>query len=215
MHGPAAAASSATISPSTMSAGSGANSPASTELSTVGTTASSPRTNVPPTHTPAAATHGRNLKVRRFFTETSRGKKSGSTFRETRARIPDRSRQRSNHRGGIQTGAGRHPRPGRQAPEGTTRRDRKGLRCRQTPLPGSCFPDRKTQPTWESSDDSGRAGGTARLPAESPPGGGQPPAIGPPSQQVSRIAPHRRQMSFARSSKVGPVQTGQQGVVMR
>ncbi len=38
--------------------------------------------------------------------------------------------------------------------------------------------------------------------------------IGPPSQQVSRIVPQRRQISFARISVVSPWQTGQLGMVM-
>jgi hypothetical protein len=38
--------------------------------------------------------------------------------------------------------------------------------------------------------------------------------MGPPSQQVSRIMPHARQISFARISKVSPSQTGQRGDVM-
>ncbi|MFN9961474.1 MAG: hypothetical protein ACK55I_51020, partial [bacterium] len=38
---------------------------------------------VPPTHTPAAATQGRNLTVNRFFTETSRGKGKATVPRNT------------------------------------------------------------------------------------------------------------------------------------
>jgi hypothetical protein len=85
-------------------------------------------------------------------------------------------------------------------------RDRKGLRCRQTLVRRSGFADRKTQPRRGSAGGDESAGGAAR---ESDAG-----AIGPPSQQVSRIAPHWRHMSLARISNVSPWQIGQRQAVM-
>jgi len=85
-------------------------------------------------------------------------------------------------------------------------RDRKGLRCRQTLVRRSGFADRKTQPRRGSAGGDESAGGAAR---DSDAG-----AIGPPSQQVSRIAPHWRHMSLARISNVSPWQIGQRQAVM-
>ena len=68
----------------------------------------------------------------------------------------------------------------------------------------SSFPDRKTQPALKTSGRSGSVGG----------GGSRSqgrPAIGPPSQQVSRMAPHWRQCSLARISWVSPLQMGHRG----
>ncbi|NBQ15567.1 MAG: hypothetical protein EBU31_13410 [Proteobacteria bacterium] len=83
MHAPPATASSATAAASAAGAASAAESTdASAGVGAAGT-ASAPRAK-PPTHTPAAAAHGRKLNVRRFFTrnlQRERGKHS--TFRET------------------------------------------------------------------------------------------------------------------------------------
>lgn len=81
-----------------------------------------------------------------------------------------------------------------------------GLVCPHQPLlrKASSFPDRKTQPALKTSGRSGSVGG----------GGSRSqgrPAIGPPSQQVSRMAPHWRQCSLARISWVSPLQMGHRG----
>jgi len=99
----------------------------------------------------------------------------------------------------------RHAEPsGRPATQG--HRDRPGLRCRQTSLTRSIFPDPKTHSSRGFSGRSDRDGGRAESSAWA--------AIGPPTQHVSRIAPHWRQMSFARISWVSPEQIGQRQVLM-
>ena len=85
-------------------------------------------------------------------------------------------------------------------------RDRKGLRRRQTLVRRSGFADRKTQPLPASAGGDGSAGRAASRSQGAP--------IGPPSQQVSRIAPHVRHTSLARISKVSPWQMGQRPVLM-
>ena len=85
-------------------------------------------------------------------------------------------------------------------------RDRPGLRCRQTSLTRSIFPDPKTHSSRGFSGRSDRDGGRAASSAWAP--------IGPPSQHVSRITPHWRQMSLARISWVSPEQIGQRQVLM-
>ncbi len=87
-------------------------------------------------------------------------------------------------------------------------RDPEGLRRRQTHSRRSIFADRKTQSSREVRGCSGSADGSAGCSHA-----GELP-IGPPSQQVSRIMPHCRHMSFARISNVSPWQTGQRGWLM-
>lgn len=99
----------------------------------------------------------------------------------------------------------RHSRPSR-LPSTQGHRDRSGLRCRQTPLRRSFFRDPKTHSPGRSTGRSGRDGGASTASAG--------PPIGPPSQQVSRMAPHWRQISFARISWVSPEQIGQRQVLM-
>ena len=87
-------------------------------------------------------------------------------------------------------------------------RNRQGLRDGQTHSRRSIFPVRKTHPGRDSSggaDGAGDAGGRGQE---------TPGPMGPPSQHVSRIMPHARQISLARISKVSPWQTGQRGDVM-
>jgi hypothetical protein len=158
---------------------------------------------VPPTH-PRQELERKTL----LHGNLQRGKGKHRPFRETRCpevcRRPAEAAPSSCPQGwrspAFRSGLNDHPQDGH--------RNQKGLRCRQTPLRRSGFPHRETQPRRESMEDSGCAGGPV---AGSSRGrtGSQPPVIGPPSQQVSRIAPHCRQMSFARISWVSPEQIGQ------
>lgn len=82
--------------------------------------------------------------------------------------------------------------------------DRKSLRRRQARPRESILRDRKTQPSDESTGGDGSRGGA----------GAADPPMGPPSQQVSRMAPQARHMSLARTSKVSPPQIGQRQAVI-